>query len=283
MNMKQTLILGLVVAGLLGFFFFDLGQYLQLDVLKSQLDEIRRFRLESPATAAAAFLLIYVAVTALSLPGAAVMTLAAGAVFGFWMGLLLVSFASSLGATLAFLVSRVVLRDWVQNKFSKQLASINEGFEREGAFYLFGLRLVPLVPFFVVNLLMGLVPLPTWRFYWVSQLGMLAGTAVYVNAGTQLGQLEGLSGILSPGLVGSFVLLGLFPLLAKKLLGVAHVCWQHGKSLHTLTPISWLSGRDRRVWYRPLSPPPSKRRWCWWNEKPWVAIVLTPAACPARH
>ena len=163
-------------------------------------------------------MLVYIAVTALSLPGAVIMTLAGGALFGFWYALLLVSFASSIGATLAFLVSRVLLRDWVQGRFSRQLRAVNEGFAKDGAFYLFSLRLVPLFPFFLINLLMGLLPIRVWRYYWVSQLGMFPATAAYVNAGTQLGSLESVSGIISPALLGSFVLLGIFPLLAKWLL-----------------------------------------------------------------
>jgi pyruvate/2-oxoglutarate dehydrogenase complex dihydrolipoamide dehydrogenase (E3) component/uncharacterized membrane protein YdjX (TVP38/TMEM64 family) len=157
-------------------------------------------------------------VTALSLPGAAVMTLAGGALFGFWYALLLVSFASSIGATAAFLVSRVLLRDWVQQRFGRHLGAVNAGFEKDGAFYLFSLRLVPLFPFFLINLLMGLLPIRTWPYYWVSQLGMLPGTAVYINAGTQLGRLESLSGIVSAPLLGSFVLLALFPFIARWLL-----------------------------------------------------------------
>ena len=166
------------------------------------------------------YFLIYVAVTALSLPGAVVMTLAGGALFGLWVGLLVVSFASSIGATLAFLASRLLLRDWVQGRFGDRLAAVNAGIAKDGAFYLFTLRLVPLFPFFVINLLMGLTPIKTRTFYWVSQVGMLAGTLVFVNAGTQLAKLDSLSGILSPALLGSFALLGVFPLLAKKLVAI---------------------------------------------------------------
>jgi uncharacterized membrane protein YdjX (TVP38/TMEM64 family) len=162
--------------------------------------------------------LVYVAVTALSLPGAAVLTLAGGGLFGFLVGLVVVSFASSIGATLACLVSRFLLREWVQNKFGDKLHSINKGIEEEGAFYLFSLRLVPIFPFFVINLVMGLTSMRLVTFYWVSQLGMLAGTMVYVNAGKELAKIESLSGILSPGLIISFVILGLFPLTVKKLL-----------------------------------------------------------------
>ena len=166
------------------------------------------------------YLLVYVLVTALFLPGAAVMTLAGGALFGFWPALLVVSFASTIGATLALLVSRFLLRDWVQGRFGDRLKAINAGIEAEGAFYLFSLRLVPIFPFFLINLAMGLTPLRSATFYWISQLGMLPGTAVYVNAGTQLGQIESAAGILSPQILLSFALLGLFPLAAKKILAL---------------------------------------------------------------
>ena len=162
------------------------------------------------------FFAAYVAVTGLSLPGAAVMTLVAGAIFGLLWGTLLVSFASSIGATLAFLASRFLLRDWVQKRFGQQLAALNAGVEKEGGLYLFTLRLIPAVPFFVINLAMGLTPIRAWAFYWVSQLGMFAGTVVYVNAGTQLAAIDSPAGILSPGLIGAFVLLGFFPLIAKR-------------------------------------------------------------------
>ncbi len=212
---KLLIILALgVLIGL--FFIFDLQRYLTLTELKSRQAEFQAFYDGNRLFSLAGFFLLYVVVTALSLPGAAVMTLAGGALFGFWPALLVVSFSSTLGATLAFLVSRFLLRDWVQQKFGGRLATINTGIEKEGASYLFSLRLVPLFPFFVINLVMGLTPMPARTFYWVSQIGMLAGTAVYVNAGTQLGQINSLSGILSPGLLISFVLLGLFPLLSKK-------------------------------------------------------------------
>jgi uncharacterized membrane protein YdjX (TVP38/TMEM64 family) len=159
-----------------------------------------------------------VLVTALSLPGAAVMTLAGGAIFGLGWGLLLVSFASSVGATLAMLVARVLLRDWVQRRFGGQLAAVNRGFEADGAFYLFSLRMVPVFPFFVINLVMGLTPVSAWQFYWVSQVGMLAGTVVYVFAGTQLASVESIGDVLSPGLIAALSLLGLFPLITRKLM-----------------------------------------------------------------
>jgi pyruvate/2-oxoglutarate dehydrogenase complex dihydrolipoamide dehydrogenase (E3) component/uncharacterized membrane protein YdjX (TVP38/TMEM64 family) len=202
------------------FFAFDLGRYLSLDALKSQQVAIESFRADRPWLAAAIYFVLYVTVTALSLPGAALMTLAGGAVFGLWWGTLIVSLASSLGATLALLASRFLLRDWVAGRFGERLAAIDAGIRREGAFYLFTLRLVPVFPFFVINLLFGLTAMKGRTFYWVSQLGMLAGTVVYVNAGTQLAQVESLAGIVSPGLLLSFALLGVFPLLAKKLVDV---------------------------------------------------------------
>jgi pyruvate/2-oxoglutarate dehydrogenase complex dihydrolipoamide dehydrogenase (E3) component/uncharacterized membrane protein YdjX (TVP38/TMEM64 family) len=213
---KKALIL-FGVAVLIGLFFaFDLQHYLTLAELKARQESFSAYYAANRLVSLATYFVLYVVVTALSLPGAAVMTLAGGALFGFWPALLVVSFASSLGATLAFLVSRFLLRDWVQARFGERLRAVNDGVAREGAFYLFSLRLVPLFPFFVINLVLGLTPMPARTFYWVSQLGMLAGTAVFVNAGTQLGQISSLSGILSPGLLLSFVLLGLFPLLSKK-------------------------------------------------------------------
>ncbi|QUX93997.1 pyridine nucleotide-disulfide oxidoreductase [Marinomonas sp. CT5] len=215
--MKKIGLLVLIAALVTGFFYFDLHQLLTLDGLKSGLVQFEEWQAERPFLVGGVFLLLYVIVTALSLPGAAIMTLAAGALFGLAWGTLIVSFASSIGATLAFLVSRYLLQDTVQKRFGDRLKAINEGIEREGAFYLFTLRLVPIFPFFLINLLMGLTTIRALTFYWVSQVGMFAGTLVYVNAGTQLGQLESLSGILSPSLLLSFVLLGVFPLIAKKI------------------------------------------------------------------
>jgi len=214
-------ILLLVIAVMVAaFFIFDLGQYLTLDFLKSKQQEFDVYYQQNRLATLLIYAVIYVLVTALSLPGAAVMTLAGGALFGLGAALVVVSFASSIGATLAFLVSRFLLRDWVQAKFGDKLGAINAGIEKEGAFYLFSLRLVPIFPFFMINLVMGLTPLKTVLFYLVSQIGMLPGTFVFVNAGTQLGQIDSLGGILSPGLLLSFALLGVFPLIAKKILGV---------------------------------------------------------------
>lgn len=217
MSKKKTVILLLVLALVVAFFAFDLGRFLSLDYIKSRQAEFTALASQRPLAVGGAFFAIYVAVCALSLPGAAIMTLAAGAIFGLATGTVIVSFASAIGATLALLVSRYVLRDSVQAKFGARLADIDKGIEREGAFYLFTLRLVPIFPFFIINLLMGLTRMKAWTFYWVSQLGMLAGTLVYVNAGTQLAKIDSLKGILSPGLIGSFVLLGVFPLVAKKI------------------------------------------------------------------
>jgi pyruvate/2-oxoglutarate dehydrogenase complex dihydrolipoamide dehydrogenase (E3) component/uncharacterized membrane protein YdjX (TVP38/TMEM64 family) len=217
MSKNKLLILGGLVLLVAAFFAFDLARFLSLDFIKSRQADFAALAVQKPLLVAASFFAVYLAVAALSLPGAAIMTLAAGAIFGLLPGTLIVSFASSLGATLAFIASRYVLRDSVQARFGTRLADIDQGIAKDGAFYLFTLRLVPLVPFFVINLVMGLTKMKAWTFYWVSQLGMFAGTVVYVNAGTQLAKIDSLQGILSPGLIASFVLLGLFPLIARKL------------------------------------------------------------------
>ncbi len=214
---KMVLAAGIACAVLL-FFALDLGRFLSLDYLQRSQAQLAQWYTQSPWSVRGAYFVVYVAVAALSLPGAAILTLAGGGVFGLGWGLLLVSFASSIGATLSFLMARFVLQSTVQARFGARLAEFNRGVEREGALYLFSLRLVPLVPFFVINLAMGLTAMRTRTFYWVSQLGMLAGTAVYVNAGTQLTHIHSLKDVISPALLGSFVLLGLFPLLARKAL-----------------------------------------------------------------
>ncbi len=217
MTLRRLVLIAALLAVALAYYGLDLGRYLSLEYFKQQQAAIETWRAAQPAKAGLIYFLAYVAVTGLSLPGAAVMTLAGGAIFGLLWGTLLVSFASTAGATLAFLASRFLLRDWVQQRFGERLRAINAGIAREGGFYLFTLRLVPVFPFFVINLLMGLTAIRTRTFYWVSQAGMLLGTIVYVNAGTQLAKITSLSGILSPALVGSFALLGIFPLIAKKL------------------------------------------------------------------
>jgi pyruvate/2-oxoglutarate dehydrogenase complex dihydrolipoamide dehydrogenase (E3) component/uncharacterized membrane protein YdjX (TVP38/TMEM64 family) len=216
-RLALVLTVGLAIAA---FFAFDLGQYLNLQTLKTQQAAIQSLHANSPLLSVAAYFVIYVVTTALSLPGAVLLTLAGGAMFGLLWGTVIISFASTIGATLAFLMSRFLLRDWVAKRFGQRLTAIDEGVRREGAFYLFTLRLVPVIPFFLINLLLGLTTMKARTFYWVSQVGMLAGTIVYVNAGTQLGKLDSLSGILSPGLLGSFVLLGIFPLIARQLVEI---------------------------------------------------------------
>ena len=215
-------ILLLVIATILGicFFAFDLQQYLTLSYLKESQAGFADLYQQKPVMVIGGYMLIYILVAALSLPGAAILTLAAGALFGLGVGLLVASFASSIGATLACFVARFALRDWVQDKFAEKLSTINQGIDEEGAFYLFTLRLIPVFPFFIINLVLGLTKMHLFTFYWVSQLGMLAGTAVYVNAGKELAKLDSLAGILSPGLIGSFVILGIFPVLVKKILGL---------------------------------------------------------------
>ena len=217
MRSRQAFLLLFLALAIGAFVALDLGRYLSFEQLKASQAGFAQLHAQQPLTVAAVYFLIYVLATALSIPGAVIITLAGGAVFGLWQGLVLVSFASTIGATLAFLASRFVLRDWVEARFGQRLADINAGVNREGGFYLFTLRLIPVVPFFLINLLMGLTRMKVWTYYWVSQIGMLAGTAVYVNAGTQLAQLESLQGILSPALLGSFVLLGIFPLIARRI------------------------------------------------------------------
>ncbi|MCG8689519.1 MAG: FAD-dependent oxidoreductase [Desulfobacterales bacterium] len=218
MNRIKTKLLmgaGIIILVVL-FFAFDLHKYFSLANLKGELDNLRAFYSDNKLLSIAVYMAGYILVTALSLPGATVITLAGGAVFGLGTGVVVVSFASSIGATLAFLFSRYLFKDWVQTKFSTKLNAINQGIEKEGGFYLFTLRLVPAFPFFVINLAMGVTPISARLFYGVSQIGMLPGTIVYVNAGTMLGQIDSMGGILSPGLIFSFALLGIFPLVAKK-------------------------------------------------------------------
>jgi uncharacterized membrane protein YdjX (TVP38/TMEM64 family) len=226
-NIKRILIVIALIAVIAVFRFLNLGDYLSLSYIKESQEKFQILYAEQRVMVIAIYMLIYVLVTSLSLPGAAVMTLAAGALFGLITGTIVVSFASSIGATLACIVSRFILRDWVQGKFGDRLHTINEGIEKEGAFYLFTLRLIPVFPFWLINLVMGLTKMPLRTFYVVSQIGMLLGTIVYVNAGKELAKIDSLSGILSPGLIFSFILLGVFPLITKKLLG----WYKHRKGL----------------------------------------------------
>jgi pyruvate/2-oxoglutarate dehydrogenase complex dihydrolipoamide dehydrogenase (E3) component/uncharacterized membrane protein YdjX (TVP38/TMEM64 family) len=219
-RVKKVIILAVLAALVAAYFVFDIGQYLTLDGIKAVAADLSAFQQDNALLVIAGFFIAYVVVTAASFPGAALMTLAAGALFDVLLGTVVVSFASTLGATLAFLSSRYVLRDSIEARFGERLKAINAGVERDGAFYLFSLRMIPAFPFFVVNLVMGLTRIRTWTFAWVSQLGMLLGTVVYVNAGTQLAQIDSLSGIASPAVIGSFVLLGIVPWLAKGIIGI---------------------------------------------------------------
>ncbi len=215
---KKSILGALVICVVTVFFYYDLGQYLSLEYLKSSQEKFQLLYEQHQLAVIAAYMAIYILVTALSLPGAAVMTLAGGGFFGLVLGTVVVSFASTIGAALACLVARTLLRDWVQQRFGGKLQTINEGIDREGGFYLFTMRLIPVFPFFVINLVMGLTTMRLITFFWVSQLGMLPGTIVYVNAGKELAKIDSLSGILSPSLIASFVILGLFPLTVKKIM-----------------------------------------------------------------
>ena len=216
MKSGKLIVVGIVLVAVAAFLYFDLAQYFNLAYFKSQQARIEAYQQANPARALAYYFCIYVAVAALSLPGAALTTLVGGAIFGLLWGTVVVSFASVIGATIAFLFSRFLFRDAVQNRFADSLKSVNEGIDKDGVFYLFFLRLVPGFPFVVVNLVMGLTSMRTAKYFFVSQIGMLPGTIVYVNAGTQLAQIDSSSSILSPALIGSFVLLGMFPFIAKR-------------------------------------------------------------------
>ena len=217
---KKLALGGAILLLLLLVKFFDLDQYLTLSFLKAQQARFAALYAANPLMVLGTYTLIYIVVTALSLPGAAVMSLAGGGLFGLITGTIVVSFASTIGATCACLVARYLLRDWVQNRFGDKLVKINEGMAREGGFYLFSLRLVPIFPFFIINLVMALTPIKITTFYWVSLVGMLPATIVFVNAGRELARVESPSDILSPGLILAFALLGLLPLITKKLLGL---------------------------------------------------------------
>ena len=218
MNKKKIVILIAIAALIAAVKIFHLDQYLTLAYLKGSLDKLKALYESNTLMVIVGYFVIYVLTTSLSLPGASPLTIAGGAIFGFWVTTLIVSFASTIGATLACLVSRFLLRDWIQSKFGDKISKINEGIEREGAFYLFTLRLIPVFPFWLINLAMGLTKMPLLKFYWVSQIGMLPGTMVFVNAGKELGKIESIKGILSPGLIISFALIGIFPIAVKKLI-----------------------------------------------------------------
>lgn len=216
--MKKIMILLIALLVIVPFFVLGFNDLLTLQGIQARLGDFYAWRNDAPLLAGGLFFLAYVLITGFSLPGAAIMTLLAGALFGLWWGLLLASFASSIGALLAFLASRFLLRDSIQAKFADKLSSVNQGMAKDGAFYLLTLRLMPIFPFFLVNILMGLTTIRARTYYWVSQVGMLAGTLVYVNAGTQLAKIQSLGDVISPALLGSFVLLGIFPLIAQKII-----------------------------------------------------------------
>jgi uncharacterized membrane protein YdjX (TVP38/TMEM64 family) len=218
MKYKKLIVLVLVAAAIAAYFALDLGQYLNLQFLKDRQAAFREYCAENPVQAIGAYFALYVLLTALSIPGATVATLAGGALFDLWLGVLIVLFAASTGATLAFLASRYLLQDWVRNRFRKQFDIVDERFRCDGVFYLLTLRLVPVFPFFIVNLLVGLTTMRTWTYYWVSLLGMLPGTIVRVNAGTELAQINSLHEIMSWEIIGSFALLGIIPLVVKKMI-----------------------------------------------------------------
>jgi uncharacterized membrane protein YdjX (TVP38/TMEM64 family) len=218
--MKKAVLALVLIGAIAAYFVFDLGQYLSLENFKASQADIVAAKDANPALYIAGFFLLYVAVTGLSIPGAAIMSLVAGALIGVVVGTLIVSFASTMGATLAFLSSRYLLRDWVQSKFGERLRAVDDGLEKDGAFYLFTLRLIPVFPFFVINLLMGLTRIKTGTFFGVSQIGMLPATIVFVNAGTQISRIESTAGLLSPTLIASFVALAFFPWAAKGIVAV---------------------------------------------------------------
>lgn len=217
-RIKKIAILALMAVLIGLFFYFDVARFLNLEYLKESQARFQQLYHQHRVAVIGLYMLMYIIVTALSLPGAAIMTLAGGGLFGLITGTIVVSFASTIGATCACLASRFVLRDWVQTKFGEKLQTINEGVDREGAFYLFSLRLIPVFPFFIINILMGLTTMPIRTYFWVSQLGMLPATIVYVNAGNELAKIDSLGGIVSPSLLISFAILGLFPITVKKLM-----------------------------------------------------------------
>jgi uncharacterized membrane protein YdjX (TVP38/TMEM64 family) len=219
-KLKKIVILIVIAALIVAVKIFHLDHYLTLSYLKGSLDKLKALYENHRLMVIAGYFIVYVLTTSLSLPGASPLGIAGGALFGFWTATIVVSFASSIGATIACFVSRFLLRDWIQNRFSDKISKVNEGIEKEGAFYLFTMRLIPVFPFWMINLVMGLTKMSLFKFYWVSQIGMLAGTMVYVNAGKELAKIESIKGILSPSLIISFALIGIFPIMVKKLIAL---------------------------------------------------------------
>jgi uncharacterized membrane protein YdjX (TVP38/TMEM64 family) len=219
-KLKKIVILIVIAVLIVAVKVLNLDQYLTLSYLKGSLDTFKALYENHRVMVITGYFVVYVLTTSLSLPGASPLGIAGGALFGFWTATIVVSFASTIGATLSCSISRFLLRDWIQNKFGDKIAKVNEGIKKEGAFYLFSLRLIPVFPFWMINLVMGLTKMPLPKFYWVSQIGMLPGTMVFVNAGKELGKIDSLKGILSPGLIISFALIGIFPIVIKKLLAL---------------------------------------------------------------
>ncbi len=229
-NIIKKIVIVVVLVGLVAVFkFLNLDQYLTLTYIKESQERFAHLYAQHQLLVIGAYMAMYILVTTLSLPGAAVMTLAGGALFGFIVGTVVISFASTIGATLACFVARFLLQEWVQKKVGGRISKFNEGIQKEGAFYLFTLRLIPIFPFWLINLAMGLTKMHLWTFYWISQVGMLPGTMVYVNAGKELAKIDSLAGILSPTLILSFVLLGLFPITVKKIMALYRL--KTGKSV----------------------------------------------------
>ena len=277
MNPRKIIVFVLLIACIAAFFGFDLGRFFSLAYLKESQESFAALYAQRPALVVLVFFAVYVAVTALSLPGAAIMTLAAGAGFGLVFGTVLVSFASTIGATLAMLAARYMFRDAIQKRFGQRLAEVNKGIEKEGAFYLFTLRLIPVVPFFALNLLMGLSRMKTWTYFWVSQLGMFAGTVAFVNAGTQIAKIDSLKSILSPGLIGSFVLLGLLPLVVKRMLDFfksrkVYARWESVRpSRFDRNLVVFV--RVRAAWSPRILRQSSRPRLLWWRRTKWAATA----------
>jgi uncharacterized membrane protein YdjX (TVP38/TMEM64 family) len=220
MKLKKIVILVVIAVLIAAVKVLHLDQYLTLSYLKRSLDTLKALYENHSLMVIAGYFVIYVLTTSLSLPGASPLGIAGGALFGFWTATIVVSFASSIGATLACFVSRYLLMDWIQNKFGAKITKVNEGIEKEGAFYLFTLRLIPVFPFWLINLAMGLTKMSLVKFYWVSQIGMLPGTMVFVNAGKELAKIESVKGIISPSLIISFALIGIFPITVRKLIAL---------------------------------------------------------------
>lgn len=222
------LLIGVIIVTV--FVSFDLHRFLTLEYLRSSEVSLRQFQQNHPYTLMWAYFVVYFVVAAFALPGVLVSTVAGGFLFGLVQGTILVSFASTLGATASFLVARYVFRDWIEKKYGDKLHAVNDGIEREGGFYLFSMRLIPLFPYFLINVVMGLSQMKLKTFYWVSQAGMLPVSFVLVNAGKELGKIESLSGIIRPGLIASFVVLGLLPITTRKIISILRRILQNGKT-----------------------------------------------------